>query len=212
MQTDVLHKGTAIFGGGAPREGRRFEWGWIVIALCVAITVYIALIPLGFLIWQSFFTPQTADKAAQFTFGNYVEAYGSPETARLFWNSVQFAIGTSCFSFVVGTALAWMNERTNTPFKNLFFALSIIPLIIPGILFTVAWILLASPKIGIINLVLKNWLGLENHLFDIYSLAGMIWVDGLHYSPMAFLLMSAAFRAMDPSLEESAMMSGANVF
>jgi iron(III) transport system permease protein len=212
MQTDVLHKGTAIFGGGAPREGRRFEWGWIVIALCVAITVYIALIPLGFLIWQSFFTPQTADKAAQFTFGNYVEAYGSPETARLFWNSVQFAIGTSCFSFLVGTGLAWMNERTNTPFKNLFYALSIIPLIIPGILFTVAWILLASPKIGIVNLVLKNWLGFENHLFDIYSLAGMIWVDGLHYSPMAFLLMSAAFRAMDPALEESAMMSGANVF
>jgi iron(III) transport system permease protein len=178
----------------------------------VAITVYIALIPLGFLIWQSFFTPQTADKAAQFTFGNYVEAYGSPETARLFWNSVQFAIGTSCFSFIVGTALAWMNERTNTPFKNLFYALSIIPLIIPGILFTVAWILLASPKIGIVNLVLKNWMGLENHLFDIYSLWGMIWTDGLHYSPMAFLLMSAAFRSMDPALEESAMMSGANVF
>jgi iron(III) transport system permease protein len=41
---------------------------------------------------------------------------------------------------------------------------------------------------------------------------GMIWVDGLHYSPMAFLLMTAAFRAMDPSLEESATMSGANVF
>src|SRR6185312_3882084 len=51
----------------------------------------------------------------------------------------------------------------------------------------------------------------EHHVFDIYSLWGMIWVDGLHYSPMAFLLMSAAFRAMDPALEESAMMSGANV-
>ena len=46
-----------------------------------------------------------------------------------------------------------MNERTNTPFKTLFFALAIIPLVIPGILFTVAWIMLASPKIGIINLV-----------------------------------------------------------
>ena len=42
-------------------------------------------------------------------------------------------------------------------------------------------------------------------------MGGMVWVDGLHYSPMAFLLMSAAFRAMDPSLEESAMMSGASV-
>ena len=63
-------------------DTRRFEWSWIVIGLCVAITVYIAIIPLGFLIWQSFFTPQTAEKAAKFTLGNYVEAYGSSETAR----------------------------------------------------------------------------------------------------------------------------------
>jgi len=198
-------------GLSAPAEPRRFEWGWVVIGLCVVLTVYLAVIPLGFLLWQSFFTPQTAEKAARFTFGNYVEAYASSETWALFRNSLQFAIGTSCFSFVVGAALAWMNERTNTPFKGLFYGLSIIPLIIPSILFTVAWILLASPKIGILNLVLKDFLGLEHHLFDIYTVWGMIWVDGLHYSPMAFLLMSAAFRAMDPALEESAMMSGANV-
>jgi len=46
---------------------------------------------------------------------------------------------------------------------------------------------------------------------NVYSLWGMVWVDGLHYSPVAFLLMSAAFRAMDPALEESAVMSGASV-
>ncbi|MGZ5032218.1 MAG: ABC transporter permease [Usitatibacter sp.] len=192
-------------------EARRFEWGWLAIALCVAITVYLALVPLGFLLWQSFFTPQTAEVPARFTLGNYVEAYGSAETLRLFWNSVKFAVGASFFAFVIGTGLAWMNERTNTPFKSLFYALSIIPLIIPGILFTVAWILLASPKIGIVNLVLKTGFGVDEPLFDIYSMPGMIWVDGLHYSPMAFLLMSAAFRSMDPALEESAMMSGANV-
>ena len=39
----------------------------------------------------------------------------------------------------------------------------------------------------------------------------MIWVDGLHYSPMAFLLMSAAFRGMDPALEESSLMCGAGL-
>jgi iron(III) transport system permease protein len=211
MQTDVLHKGTPALGGFQVHEGRRFEWGWVVIAVCVALTIYLALVPLVFLLWQSFFTPQTATEAAQFTFGNYKDAYGDPETLTLFGNSLKFAFGASVFSFVVGTALAWMNERTNTPFKSLFFGLSIIPLIIPSILFTVSWILLASPKIGIINLVLKDLLGLEHHVFDIYSLAGMVWVDGLHYSPMAFLLMSAAFRAMDPALEESAMMSGASV-
>ena len=196
----------------APREKRRFEWGWVVIAVCVAFTIYIAIIPLGFLLWQSFFTPQTATKAAVFTLQNYAQAYASPDTYRLFRNSMQFAVGTSIFAFVLGTGLAWMNERTNTPFKSLFYALAIIPLIIPGILFTVAWILLASPKIGIINLALKAWFGIQEPLFDIYTMWGMIWVDGLHYSPMAFLLMSAAFRSMDPALEESAMMSGARVW
>src|SRR5215813_10446360 len=195
----------------APALPRSFEWKWVVIGVCVAFVAYIAIIPLAFLLWQSFFTAQTATKAARFTLENYAQAYGSGDTARLFWNSLQFAAGASLFSFALGTALAWMNERTNTPFKTLFFALSIIPLVIPGILFTVAWILLGSPKIGILNLALQDWLGVEKPLFNVYSLWGMIWVDGLHYSPMAFLLMTAAFRAMDPALEESAAMSGANL-
>jgi iron(III) transport system permease protein len=183
-----------------------------VIGACVAFTVYIAVIPLAFLLWQSFRTPQTAAVPAVWTLGNYTAAYGTAETFRLFLTSIRFASGASLFAFVLGTALAWMNERTNTPFKSVFFALSLIPLVIPSILFTVAWILLASPQIGIVNQLLQGWLGLEQPPFDIYSMAGMIWVDGLHYSPMAFLLMSAAFRAMDPSLEESATMSGANVW
>ena len=183
-----------------------------MIGACVALTVYIAVIPLAFLLWQSFRTPQTAAIPAVWTLGNYIAAYGTSETFRLFFTSIRFASGASLFAFLVGTALAWMNERTNTPFKSVFFALSLIPLVIPSILFTVAWILLASPQIGIVNQLIQGWLGLEQPPFDIYSMAGMIWVDGLHYSPMAFLLMSAAFRAMDPSLEESATMSGANVW
>jgi iron(III) transport system permease protein len=188
-----------------------FDFKWVVIGLCVAIAAYLSLVPLVFLLWQSFFTPQSAARAAEFTLDNYRNAYSSLETARLFGNSVRFAVGTATLSFVVGTGLAWMNERTNTPFKRLFFALSLIPLIIPGILFTVAWIFLASPKIGLINLALQAAFGTDHVFFNIYSLAGMIWVDGLHYSPMAFLLMTAAFRSMDPSLEESAMMSGASI-
>src|SRR5436190_14722192 len=208
-----MQAGNPAMNAAAPFALRRsFDWKWVVIGLCVALTVYIAVVPLAFLLWQSFFTPQTAAKAAEFTLGNYTSAYGSSETLRLFWNSVQFAVGASLFAFVVGTALAWMNERTNTPFKSLFFALSLIPLVIPSILFTVAWILLASPQIGIVNQLIQGWFGLDQPPFDIYSMAGMIWVDGLHYSPMAFLLMSAAFRAMDPSLEESATMSGASMW
>jgi iron(III) transport system permease protein len=216
MSDSTANFGATGQGHGAPTGlrslARWLSWKSVIIGLCVAFTLYIAVIPLVFLVWQSFFTPQTATRAAEFTFGNYAKAYGSSDTARLFWNSVKFASGTALFAFAIGATLAWMNERTNTPFKSLFFALSLIPLVIPGILFTVAWILLGSPKIGIVNLTLQSVFGLSGPVFDIYSMWGMIWVDGLHYSPMAFLLMTAAFRAMDPSLEESAMMSGASVF
>jgi iron(III) transport system permease protein len=213
----ITSTATDNLGRGEPHKARptilapAFDAKWLVIGLCVVFTVYIGIIPLAFLIWQSFRTPQTAIADAVWTLANYAQAYGTGENYRLFRTSLQFASGTAFFAFVIGTTLAWINERTNTPFKGLVFALSLIPLVIPSILFTVSWILLASPQIGIVNLVLQSWLGLAQPPFDVYSLPGMIWVDGLHYSPMAFLLMTAAFRAMDPSLEESATMSGAGV-
>jgi iron(III) transport system permease protein len=195
------------------RGGRlpRIEAHWIVIGLCVALVAWLALVPLVFLLWQSFLTPYTAAAPARFTLENYGAAYAGGETAALLVNSLAFAVGAAALSFVLGTVFAWINERTNTPCKSLFLALAIIPLVIPTILFTVAWILLASPKIGLINLVLQSWSGSDAPFVDIYSLGGMIWVDGLHYSPMAFLLMTAAFRGMDPSLEEAALMSGASL-
>ncbi len=185
---------------------------WFIMGGVVSIVSWLALVPLVFLVWQSFRTPDTVRKPAVWTLQNYWQAYSSPETLVLFLNSVQFAAGTAILALVIGTALAWMTERTNTPLKPLFYALSIIPLIIPGILFVVSWIMLASPKIGLINLVLQGLFGTDTVYVDIYSMAGMIWVDGLHYAPIAFLLMTAAFRSMDPSLEESAMMSGASMF
>src|SRR6266571_3794593 len=192
-------------------SGWRLDSKWVLFGVPVALVVWLALVPLVFLLWQSFLTPQTATSPAEFTLENYRTAYFSAETFRLFLNSVQFATGTAAFSLCLGTALAWMNERTNTPFKRLFFALSLIPLVIPGILFVVSWIMLASPKIGILNVWLQWLFNTDEVFINIYTMPGMIWVEGLHYSPMSFLLMTAAFRSMDPSLEESALMCGASV-
>src|SRR2546422_348678 len=89
------------FAARAPR----FDAKWLIIALCVALTLYPGVVPLGFLLWQSFFTPQSAAKAAEFTFGNYTEAYGSADTWILFGNSLKFATGAAALSFCIGTLL-----------------------------------------------------------------------------------------------------------
>jgi iron(III) transport system permease protein len=189
----------------------RGAWTPILIAITVAVVAWLTLIPLGFMLWQSVLTPQTATAAAHFTLDNYRAAYGSADTVRLFANTLKFALGSAALAFAFGALLAWINERTDTPLKSLFFALTLVPLIIPGILFTVSWIFLGSPKIGLVNLALRRLFDTDATFVDVYSIPGMIWVDGLHYSPMAFLLMTAAFRAMDPALEEQAFMSGATL-
>ena len=192
------------------KHRRGFDLKWPVIGICAAIAAWLALVPLAFLIWQSFETPASADQPSVFTLINYLRVYGSAETVTLLSNSVFFATGAATLALALGTALAWINERTNTPFKPLFYAISIVPLVIPGLLFVAAWIMLASPKIGVLNLVLQDILGTDKVFFDVYTLRGMIWVDGIQHAPIAFLLMSAAFKSMDPSLEESALMSGAS--
>jgi iron(III) transport system permease protein len=195
----------------SPSALPRIDAKWILIAGSVALAAWLSLVPVAFLLWQSFLTPETAAVPARFTWENYGIAYYSAETVRLFGNSIAFGVGSSAVAFVSGTFFAWVNERTNTPFKSLFFALSLIPLVIPAILFTVSWILLASPKIGIVNFALQAMFGTDYVFVDLYSMGGMIFVDGMHQSPLAFLMMTAAFRAMDPALEEAALMSGATV-
>ena len=175
----------------------------LLIVGVVALTIgYLALVPLFYLLWGTFFD------AGGLTFSGFSRAYGNDRMGELITNSLWFAFGSAALSLTVGTALAYLNVRTDVPFKALFFAASIIPLIIPGILYTIAWILLASPDIGLINSFLEPAFG--GAVFNVFSIWGMIWVEGLHLSPIVFLLMVAAFRSMDPSLEESALMSGAS--
>jgi iron(III) transport system permease protein len=185
--------------------GRRRRW-WpkpkLIITVAVACVIgYLALVPLYYLLWGTFFD------AEGFTLSGFTRAYGDDQIGVLVVNSLWFAVGSAVLSLVVGTALAYFNVRTNVPFKALFFAASIIPLIIPGILYTISWIFLASPDIGLLNKVLEPVFG--PGVLDVFTIWGMIWVEGLHLSPIVFLLMVAAFRSMDPSLEESALMSGA---
>src|SRR5207253_2553798 len=111
-----------------------------------------------------------------------------------------------------GTSLAWIAERTNTPFRRAFIVVALAPFFIPGVLNTISWILLLSPKIGLINLALMKLFGLPEAPFDIYSMGGMILTDAIHGYPLVFLLMSAAFRNMDASLEEAALTAGTSTF
>jgi iron(III) transport system permease protein len=175
----------------------------LIITAAIAFVGYLALVPLGYLLYGTFYD------GVSVTFRFFGEAYSAFGLADMAMNSFGFAIGATILSMLIGTTLAYLTVRTNVPFKTLIFAASLVPLIIPGILHTIAWIFLASPRVGLFNKLLEPIFG--PGLLNVFSIWGMIFVEGLHLSPLVFLLMYAAFRSMDPSLEESALMCGARL-
>ncbi len=175
------------------------------------VLIYLAVLPLFMLVMGSF-QAEVAPREFVYTLKNYQAAYASQYTYSTFKNSLIFASGAAALSFILGTVLAWLTERTNTPLRGIFVPLAVVPLILPGVLESIAWIFLLSPKFGYLNVWLKYLFGLQSAPFNVFSLPGMIWVHSVGQVPLAFLMMTAAFKSMDPSLEESAMMSGANTW
>jgi iron(III) transport system permease protein len=178
---------------------------YVLVGLLVVVLGWLTLVPVVRLVGGSFTDSQTGD----FTFAHHARVYSNPATYELMLNSVLFALGSCAVAFLIGTSLAWIIERTDTPFRGFFFTVALVPIIVPGIVSTIAWLFLLSPQIGWINSLAKGAFGLSQPPFNVYTLPGMIWVEGLATSPLVFLLMSAALKAMDPSLEESASASGA---
>ena len=194
-----------------PTRRRRFDLRAPLFIGIAALLVWLIIAPIAVLIWGSFSSgrPGRDDffSTDSLTLDNYSRALDSG-LWEVFLNTAAFAIGTTILAFVFGTFLAWTVERTNTPFRRLIVLLVLARLIIPGILTTVSWIFLASPRIGMINNWFESLFGLEGPVVDVFSLPGMIFVEALDVFPVSFLLMSAALRSMDPSLEEASSVAG----
>jgi iron(III) transport system permease protein len=180
-------------------------WHWIVF-LAVALAV---VTPLVFLVLGSF---STASLPTEFTLSelstvNYEDVWFDPDTYSVFANTFIYVIGATAFGISLAASLAWMVERTNIPGKIWIYAGVPMTLAMPGMLQAMAYVLLLSPRIGFINKWIEP-LGLGP--INIYSLGGMIFIEGLRLVPTAFLMLVPLLRSMDPSLEEAAAMSGAN--
>ena len=144
----------------------------------MGLVIYLVALPLGLLIVGGFTRGMPGDFTA-LTFANYTRAYGSPALLELFYNSFVFATGSVLLALPVAVAFAWLIERTNTPLRNLAYALVIAPVAMPGMLLSMSWVLLLSPNVGVINKTIMTVFGLENPPFNIYSLGGMIFAEGM---------------------------------
>ena len=115
------------------------------------------------------------------------------------------------FSTIIGVFFAWLVSRTDLPFKNTMKLLFLVPFMLPSFIGALAWKMLLSPRSGYISKMLMQVFGLESAPFDIYSLGGIIAVETMYLFPFVFIQVSGALERMDPTLEESARISGAGL-
>jgi iron(III) transport system permease protein len=145
---------------------------------------------------------------AGLTLANYTAVFTSGANLEVVWNTVIYAVGSSVLALVAGTALAWLVERTDAPFKGLAYTAAFASFAIPGVIKGIGWILLLGPESGWINTAFRSVFGVHT-VMNVFSMGGMVLVEGLLWTPVVFLLMATPFRSMDPSLEEAGIMSGA---
>jgi iron(III) transport system permease protein len=141
---------------------------------------------------------------------NFLTVLSNPNVAEALFNTLVACGGGTLIAVAIGLLFSWIVVRTNTPFKGLIAAASILPLFAPPLVAGVAWSILGSPKTGLINTLFK-WAGLPWHI-DLYSLSGLVFVFGIYYAPYVYMFTASALRNMDPSLEEAAEISGASAF
>jgi iron(III) transport system permease protein len=192
----------------AGRRGIRALAGISVAWLGGAALALLLVMPLAYLLWTSF-KPGFLDPQG-LTLDNYEQMFGNRRLAPLLLNSALYGLGVCLVSVSIGGALAWVGERTNAPLRGWLLPIGLMPLAIPGVLFTLSGLLMFTPDTGLINSLVAKLTPFDG-IINIYSLPGMILIEGAQASPLAYLMIAGYLRSVDSSLEEASRVAGAGV-
>lgn len=197
-----------------PLSKERDGWGSARVSPLVVVLAAILLIlivpPTLFLIDTSLHVTNPDGSFGAFTLQYYRQLFTSPFLAASLRNTVTYAIGSALVAIGFGATAALIVERTNAAGRRYAFPAAILSLGVPHVLYVVAWLLLLG-RAGPVN-ALIDYLGGgagQGPALDVYSMGGMIVIEGVGFTPLTFLLMSALLRSTDASFEEAAIMSGA---
>ena len=179
-----------------------------LVAVLAMVLLALIVPPALFLLNVSLHETRPDGSWGEFTMRFYQQLFSGRFFLPSLRNTLIYAVGSAAIAIVVGTVLALIVERTNTPGRKLALFAAIVSLGVPHILYVVAWLLLLG-RSGPVNDVIMAVMQREQAI-NVYSMWGMALIEGVGFVPLTFLLMSAVLRSMDASFEEAAIMAGAS--
>ncbi|WP_239551543.1 ABC transporter permease [Paenibacillus elgii] len=167
----------------------------LLVMACLAVFI---VYPLYQILKSSFINPD-----GSVSLSAYVGVLSGGQLFEALKNSLLLAVIVSILSTAIAYMFAYTFAYVKVPFKKLFNAVAILPVISPPFVISLSAILLFGKQ----GFVSKHLLGLENA--NIYGLKGLVLVQTLTYFPVAFLVLAGLLRSISPSLEEASMNMGA---
>jgi iron(III) transport system permease protein len=177
------------------------------LAALIVLLGFLTLYPMAMLFYGSLHSTPPGIEGT-FNLDGYT-GLASAENLAVIANTAGLSLIKTVLSLALAVLLAWIVARTDTPARGLLEVLITLPFFIPPILTATAWAMLGNAQVGTINLAWRWLTGSDRSLINVYSYGGVIWHMMQYSTPFIFLFVVDAFRAMDPSLEESSRMSGA---
>ncbi|MEI0603891.1 iron ABC transporter permease [Brachyspira alvinipulli] len=178
----------------------------LVLILSILILVIIVAVPVLLILFTAFF------ENGKLNVAGVAKVLSDKDTYTALLNSLIIAVGTTFISTIFGVFFAWLVARTDLPFKKFMKIMFLVPFMLPSFIGALAWKILLSPNAGYINRLLVHIFHLPSSPIDIMSMGGIIAIESMYLFPFVFLQVTSALERMDPTLEESARISGAGLF
>jgi iron(III) transport system permease protein len=139
------------------------------------------------------------------TLGHFDAFFDQGLMRESFANSLHVATLSALFAALIAVPLAYFTVRFQFRGALLIQTLGVLPLVMPPFVGAVAMQLVFG-RSGSVNLLLNDWFGVTLPIMQ--GLAGVIFVEAIHYFPFILMNLTVALSNIDGAMEEAALNLG----
>ena len=168
--------------------------------LCVLI-----VLPLSWLFFYS-----VTDGKGSVTLSNFIRLFTDPTFLDPLMTTFIVATCSAVICCAVAAPMGWLVARTDLPYSGIIRALVTASFVTPPFLGAIAWEVLAAPNSGLLNKIFRSLTGAEAdvHIFNIYSMEGLIFVISCYTFPYVFVLVANSLDRTPGELEDASSILG----
>src|SRR3954453_20163799 len=199
-----------VVASDAPSQMKHgFDFTKLVLYGFAAVLCLLIVLPMSWLIYYGF-----TDKNGALSLQNFATLVNDPTLLDPFITTFILATSTSLICCAVAAPMGWLVARTDMPLRRTVRLLVTASFVTPPFLGAIAWELLAAPNSGLLNKLYRTLTGAEmdEHIFNIYSFPGLIFVIACYTFPYVFVLVANALDRTPSELEDASSILGGSTW